>query len=85
MPTRDDIDTDMLWHLLTPRLRGADERMLVLLETSIRPCQPHADLARLAPHLTAVFGADHTRAAVQRELDRTTNPRRRRDLQKLLP
>ena len=85
MPTRDDIDTDMLWHLLTPRLRGADERMLLLLETSIRRCQPHADLERLAPHLTAVFGADHTRAAVQRELNRTTNPRHRRELQKLLP
>ncbi len=85
MPARDDIDTDMLWHLLTPRLRVADERMLVLLETSIRPCQPHADLERLAPHLTAVFGVDHTRAAVQREMNRTTNPRQRRELQKLLP
>ena len=85
MPTRDDLDTDMLWHLLTPRLRTADEQMLVLLETSIRACQPHADLGRLAPHLTAVLGADHTRAAVQRALSHTTNPRHRRELQKLLP
>jgi hypothetical protein len=84
MPTRDDIDTDMIWHLLTPRLRGADEQMLVLLETSIRPCQSATDLERLAPHLTAVFGADHARAAVLRELNRTTNQRRRRELQKLL-
>jgi hypothetical protein len=70
--------------LLTPRLRGADEQMLVLLETSIRPCQSATDLERLAPHLTAVFGADHARAAVLRELNRTTNQRRRRELQKLL-
>ena len=85
MPTREHIDMDMLWHLLTPRLRGADEQMLRLLETSIRPCQPHADLERLAPHLIAVFGVDHTRAVVQRELNRTTNQRQRRELQKLLP
>lgn len=84
MPTRDDIETDMLWHALTPRLRVADEQMLLLLETSIRPCQPHADLERLAPHLAAVFGAEHARAAVQRELSKTTNPRQRRELQKLL-
>ena len=84
MPTRDDIDTDMIWHLLTPRLRSADERTLVLLETSIRPCQSATDLERLTPHLTAVFGADHARAAVLRELNRTTNQRRRRELQKLL-
>ncbi len=84
-PDIDAIETDMLWHLLTPRLRVADEQMLLVLEAAIRPCQPHADLERLAPHLTAVLGADHTRAAVQRELSRTTNPRQRRELQKLLP
>jgi hypothetical protein len=84
MPTRDDIDTDMVWHMFTPRLRGADQQMLLLLESSIRPCQSSTDLERLTPHLTAVFGADHARSAVLRELNRTTNPRRRRELQKLL-
>jgi hypothetical protein len=85
MPDRDDLDTDMLWHTLTPRLRVADEQELLLLEAAIRPCQPHADLQRLVPHLTAVLGAQHARAAVQRELDRTGNQRRRRELRKLLP
>ncbi len=84
LPDRDEFDVDMLWHHLTPRLRVADERALRLLEATIRSCQSHADLERLAPHLTATFGAARTRAAIGRELDRTTNARRRRDLQKLL-
>lgn len=85
MPDPDDFDVDMLWHLLTPRLRTADEPTLLLLERNIRSCQGHADLERLAPHLTAMFGAAHTRAAVQREIDRTRNPRYRKLLRKLMP
>jgi len=84
LPDPDEFDVDMLWHHMTPRLRWADERTLMLLEVTIRSCQSHADLERLAPHLTATFGAARTHAAIERELRRTTNARRRRDLEKLL-
>ena len=78
-------DLDMLWHMMTPRLRTADEQTLLFLERNIRSCQRHADLERLAPHLLATFGVAHTRAAIQREIDRTTNPRSRKLLRKLMP
>ena len=85
IPDPDDFAVDMLWHMLTPRLRSVDEQTLLLLEHNIRSCQGHADLERLAPYLTAQFGAAHTRAAIQREIDRTRNPRYRKRLRKLMP
>jgi len=85
IPDPDDFAVDMLWHMLTPRLRSVDEQTLLLLEHNIRSCQGHADLERLAPYLTAQFGAAHTRAAIEREIDRTRNPRYRKFLRKLLP
>lgn len=84
LPAPDQFDRDMLWHLMGPRLRFVDEDVLIMLQSSIRRCQVDADIARLAPHLTAAFGAAHTRNLIQRELERTRNPRRRRNLQKLL-
>ncbi len=84
LPAPDPVDRDMLWHLMGPRLRFADDDVLIMVQSSIRRCQVDADVARLAPHLTAAFGAAHTRSLIQRELDRIQNPRRRRNLQKLL-
>jgi hypothetical protein len=81
---RDRLAADMLWHLLTPRLAAAGEQELLLLESAIRPSLPEADLQRLAPHLTATFGAAHTRKAIQREIDRTQRPGTRKKLQQLL-
>ena len=57
---------------------------LTELELAIRPDQPAADLERLAPHLTAALGADHTRAVIQRQLDRTQRPGSRKRLRQLL-
>ncbi len=85
VPDPDAFDLDMLWHMMTPRLRTADQQTLLFLERNIRSCQGHADLERLAPYLTATFGAAHTRAAVGREIDRTSNPRYRKFLRKLMP
>jgi hypothetical protein len=80
----DDRAVDMLWHLLTPRLGGADAATLRLLVSKIRPGQAEADLERLLAPLTAAFGAAFARQTIQREINRTTNPRARRRLEKLL-
>jgi hypothetical protein len=83
-PQRDDLTTDMLWHLLTPRLPSAGEQELLVLESAIRPSQPEADLERLAPRLSAAFGAAHARSVIQREIDRAQRPGTKKALQRLL-
>jgi hypothetical protein len=42
------------------------------------------DLERLAPHLTAALGAAHTRAVLEREINRAKNPGIRKRLRQLL-
>lgn len=84
-PTRDDRAVTMLWQLMTPRLdRLTDRDILLLLQSVVRRDQSDADLERLAPYLTAAFGADHTKIVIQREIDKATGPRVRKRLQRLL-
>lgn len=79
-----DLDRDMLWHLLTPRLGGnVDERLLTTLRNNIRGPMTHADLARLAPVLRAAFGAAYVNTLIDRELANTNNPMNRRELERL--
>jgi hypothetical protein len=80
----DTAATDMLWHLLTPRLGMAGGPELLLLEEAIRSDQPDADLGRLAPRLAAVFGAAHARIVIQHEIDRAERAATRRKLQQLM-
>jgi hypothetical protein len=80
----DDLDADMLWHLMAPRLNMADDDVLLALQASMRRCQPDKDLARLTPHLIDAFGRAYARQVIQRELDRAASPQRRRALEKLL-
>ena len=59
----------MLWHLLLWRLQQVDDPdTLLLLQSSLRD-PPLTDLERLAPRLAAVFGSDHVRRVILRELD----------------
>jgi hypothetical protein len=81
---RDPLAADMLWQLMSPRLRTAGEQELLVLAAAIRPDQPDADLERLAPYLTAAFGAPRTRDIIQREIDRAERPGTRKRLQQLL-
>ena len=84
-PSRDDLAVTMLWHLMTPRLAVlADPDTLLLLQSVARPHQIDTDLERLAPHLTAAFGVAHTRNVIQREIEKTSNPRLRKRLERLL-
>jgi hypothetical protein len=85
LPHRERQTTDMLWHLMSPRLgMTTDEDTLLVLQSAIRPAQSHADLSRLAPHLTATFGLAHTRGVIQRELAKSPSPGIRKKLQRLL-
>ncbi|MCH8165508.1 MAG: hypothetical protein IH889_07860 [Planctomycetes bacterium] len=85
MPARDQLSSDMLWHLMTPRLGPAtDNDTLILMQSAIRKPRSHVDLERLAPHLTAAFGFAHTKRIILRELDDTTSPLNRKMLQRLL-
>jgi hypothetical protein len=84
-PYQTDLDRDMLWHLLTPRLNSLnDAETLMLLEANVRRPMQHVDLRRLAPHLTRVLGREHTINAVQREIERAKRPQTRRQLEKML-
>ncbi|MHC4614080.1 MAG: hypothetical protein ACYTAU_10965, partial [Planctomycetota bacterium] len=81
---RDLLATDMLWHLMSPRLQTAGVEELLLLAAATRADQPEADLERLAPHLTAAVGAAGTHAIIQREIDRAQRAGTRKRLQQLL-
>jgi hypothetical protein len=83
-PDPDELATDMLWHLMTPRLPSLGERELLVLESAIRDSQPDADLERLAPRLAATLGPAHARNVVQRELDRAHRPGTRKALRRVL-
>lgn len=79
-----DLDRDMLWHLLTPRLSGTvDERLLTTLRSNIRGPMTHADLSRLAPALRAAYGPAFLHTLIDRELARTDNAMNRRELERL--
>ena len=84
LPHRNDHTTDMLWHLMTPRLGSATDQDLLLLQAAVRPSQCHADLGRLAPHLSGAFGSDHTRSVIAGELEKATTPYVRKRLEKML-
>ena len=77
---RDPLATDMLWHLMSPRLRTAGQQQVLVLAAAIRPDQPAADVERLAPYLSAA----RTHAIIQREIDRAQRPGTRKRLQQLL-
>jgi hypothetical protein len=81
---RDHQAADMLWHLMSPRLRSAGEQEILMLADAIRPDQPDADLERLVPYLSAILGAPRTRDIIQRELDRAQRPGTRKRLQQML-
>jgi len=81
---RDPLTTDMLWHLMSPRLRTAGQQELLMLAAAIRPGQPAEDLERLAPYLSAALGAARTHDIIQREIDRAQRPGTRKKLQQLL-
>ena len=80
----DPLATDMLWHLMSPRLRTAGQRELLMMVAAIRPDQPAEDLERLAPYLSAALGAARTRDIIQQEIDRAQRPGTRKKLQQLL-
>jgi hypothetical protein len=80
----DPLALDMLWHLMSPRLRFAGEQELLVLAAAIRPEQPEVDLERLAPYLSAAFGAARTHAIIQSEIDRAQRPGTRKRLEQLL-
>ncbi|MSR28385.1 MAG: hypothetical protein EXS03_02270 [Phycisphaerales bacterium] len=67
-----DIAKDMLWQLWTQQLGGVDDpALLQWFSTQVRPTRPAVDLARLAPEIVRVSGADAARAAVAPWIDRT--------------
>lgn len=75
----------MLWHLMTPRLRGVrDEDVLLILQSAIRREMPHVDAGRLAPHLSRIAGKPRARNMILRELERTRNEGVQRRLRELL-
>ena len=81
---RDPLATDMLWHLLSPRLQTAGPHEIALLATAIRRDEADADLQRLVPHLTRALGPGRTRDLIQREIDQAQLPHVRNRLQQLL-
>jgi hypothetical protein len=84
-PQRDGHMTDMLWHLMEPRLRGrAGEDVLMQLQSALRRPNVHVDLERLAPHLARAFGREHVHTLLERELDTATTDKERKNIQRLL-
>ncbi len=85
VPVRDEMNADMLWHLIGPTLgRTTSPETLILLQSAIRPYQSHIDLERLAPHLVSAFGSAHVKRVIQRELENAPNKNVRTKLQTLL-
>jgi hypothetical protein len=88
LPTRDAQELDMLWHLLLPRLgpgtAGADQNLLIQLQSAIRQPTPEIDLERLVPHLARVFGQAHARGVIEREIARATSAHSKQALMEML-
>ncbi len=82
---RDRDATDMLWHIMTPRLAAVhDPDTIMLLEREVREPFAYEDLAVLVPHIDRVLGDGRGMAAVQRRIDRESNPVRQAQLRRLL-
>lgn len=83
LPHRDDLATDMLWHLFSPRLSMLDEDSLLQMQAAIRRPAAHVDIRRLAPHLARRISSQHVRSLIERELDRSEG-RDQNQLQRIL-
>lgn len=84
-PRPDELRTNMLWHMLLPRIMvRAEDEALLLLRSSLREPLTHADIERLGPHLRAAFGEGFYQTLLQEELNRTRNDLNRRQLERLL-
>lgn len=80
----DERATDMLWHLVGPRLSMLNNDDLLLMQSAVRRGTPHVDIRRLAPHLASTFGDSYVRELVQQEIDAAEPGRNRNQLQRIL-
>lgn len=85
LPQHDAQAENMLWHLMTVRLRRVrDDETLLRLQSAVRLDLPHVDAGRLAPILATRFGREHTRVFLDRLIQHTEYYRSRRQLEELL-
>ncbi|MCA9284102.1 MAG: hypothetical protein KDA22_02715 [Phycisphaerales bacterium] len=83
LPT-DTLNRDRLWHLVLPSVRaGVDPNTLLLLEDAVRPEQLALDAQRLRAAMIAAVGVDNANLALDRLIERTSDPALRERLRSL--
>lgn len=80
-----DLAQDMLWQLWTQQLANVkDAELLGWFATQVRQTRPAVDLARLAPEIIRVSGADAARDAVGPWINKTTDEHYRNKVREVL-
>jgi len=81
--SRTELDEDMLWHLWSGQMSGADEDTLLHLQSAVRAGQPEIDLGRLLPVLERAFGSAHAQRVIDRALESASDENSRKKLREL--
>ena len=83
LPSRDDLASDMIWHMFGPRLGSAHADALLQLQSAVRKPLANVDVERLMPYIRSKFGASQAAQMLQREIDTAANDTVRRRLEAL--